>query len=109
MQRQRAHLVGSHLTSLWLQARRDVGKQRAVLALNAADLELEARRIRLTAVRRQQKVTLLRTETHLQLITLAMRVARRADSQLPIFQTIRNLLKLCRLVCVLLPGHMRCS
>ena len=62
MQRQRAHLVGSHLTGLGLQARCDIGKQRAVLALNAADLELEARRVRLTAVRRQQEVALLKNK-----------------------------------------------
>ncbi len=59
VQRQRLDLVLAQLARLGLEARRDVGLQRAVLALNAANLELEPRRVRLTAIRRQQEVALL--------------------------------------------------
>ena len=62
MQRERAHLIRPHLTGLGLQPGRDVGKQRAVLAFDRANLQLQARRVRLTAVRGQQEVPFLQTE-----------------------------------------------
>ena len=60
MQRQWSHLVRLHDAGLGLQSWRDVGEHVAVLTFDRANLELEARCIRLASVRRQKKVSFLK-------------------------------------------------
>ena len=48
-----------YLATLWLQPRRDVGLQCAILPLDSADADLQARRVRLASVSRQQEIAAL--------------------------------------------------